>query len=151
MRKFFLSLLWRAAASDLHEMSFVSLPQHDINILREYIAFDKILAKNFYPVELFQLSTVGEIHNHTPIMKTKAVPSGIEGVFSPVDFVRFYFDGLIAHIRVGATALDHVERFGPLFLGQQKETGVVTISYETSLQRDTLEFLRNKTVFYPTP
>jgi hypothetical protein len=149
LRRFFHSLLWRAAASSLSEMSWVNLSKDDLERLRSAITDDTPFPNHFFPVELNQLSTIGEIHNHTPILKTKNRPI-LEGPEQKeIQYARFYFDGLIAHIRISETP-EEVERMGLLFLGNEKQNGVATIAYEASLQKDLVEFLKARTVM-PEP
>jgi hypothetical protein len=145
LRKFFQSLLWRAAASSLPEMCWMSLSVDDLEKLRKIIVGDAAFPNHLFPVELYQLSTIGEVHNHTPVLKTiqRPTPKGKEQ--REIEYARFYFDGLIAHIRISETP-DEIARMGMLFLGNEKRTGVVTIAYEASLQKDTFEFLKARTV-----
>lgn len=95
---------------------------------------------NFYPVELIQLSTLGVIHNLTPLAQEKLIPQ-IEGGPEEhlVPIYRFYFDGLIVHFRRNAD--DNIEPLGSLILGATDTFHVSTIPYEVSFQRENLEMV----------
>ncbi|WP_067275885.1 hypothetical protein [Mitsuaria sp. 7] len=101
LQLFFLSLLWRAGASDRDEFSDVVLSSDVLVDLTDRIV--RRDAGNFmdYPVQLFQLSTKGVMHNRTPILERKWT-LGLDGSRGPdVDYVRFYLDGLVAHVHIG--------------------------------------------------
>ena len=52
-------------------------------------------------MQLFQLCTRGIEHNRTPLIERKRtpLPSG-KGWGPEVSYVRFYFDGLVAHVHL---------------------------------------------------
>lgn len=97
LRKFFLSLLWRASASNLPEMSEVKLDKPDEEALTTFIRGGSDLPLSFYPCWLTQHHQVGFIHNQTPVKQVKTIPD-LEGSTSrSIPIYRFYFDGLVAH------------------------------------------------------
>ena len=59
LRMFFLSLLWRAAATDLVEFAEVHLNKEQLSQLTEMILSNNPEPLDFYPIELIQLSTIG--------------------------------------------------------------------------------------------
>lgn len=96
MRTFFLSLLWRAAASNLKEMADVILQDWEVEDLRQRVASGKPGPSKDYPILLDQITSVGFLHNRTPFIEDAEIP---EGSFKePARYVRFYFDGLVAKI-----------------------------------------------------
>lgn len=98
LRMFFLSLLWRCAASKRSEVSAIELPERDLEKLRLMIVEDRHTPIAAYPFTLTQLLEVGPIHNFAPVATT--IPSvEIDGqVSQPIPVFRFYLDGLIANI-----------------------------------------------------
>lgn len=101
LQLFFLSLLWRAAATKRPEFDDVSLPASVEEELRVRVLKGKPGALSDFPVQLFQLTTRGVEHNRTPLLESKRVPhpSGT-GWVGRADYVRFYFDGLVAHVHL---------------------------------------------------
>lgn len=99
LRLFFLSLLWRAAASDRPEFQEITLPIDDLDKIGKMIVEKKSDPWSYYPVYLTQFSSVGERHNHTPIATTLDIPNASGIKVGAMATYRFYFDGLIAHVR----------------------------------------------------
>jgi len=73
LRMFFLTLLWRAAATTLPEFSEVVLPDKDLEQLRQMICMSIVEPISFYPAYLIQLSTIGIAHNHAVIAQVKEI------------------------------------------------------------------------------
>lgn len=144
LRVFFLSLLWRAAASKLHEFNGVTLPQEDIEIIREILLGQKEPDATFYPVQLTQVSTKGLIHNQAPYLDIKYVPDldSENAAPHPVKTIRFYFDGLIAHFAIGTPPLENASDLGSLVVGNSATVVLSTVTFEDSMQgRDVLTVL----------
>ncbi|HWV51144.1 hypothetical protein [Pseudorhodoplanes sp.] len=129
LRLFFLSLLWRAAASDRWEMSQVSLPQEDLETLRIKVLTSDPEPISFYPVRILQLSTVGPTHNYSPIKLTGEHRHSGSGIF------RFYFEGLMAHVAINRNETG-AKQVGSLALGSEDRIIVPAVPYESSLQSD---------------
>ena len=136
MRLFFLSLLWRAAASDLSEFSEVSIADEHLVELSRLIVTGDAGDLSFYPCQLTQLSTYGVIHNQTPTRALKMLPPDGEFRFSPIGIptFRFYFDGLIAHMHIGHPLGLPVSSLGDLIVGAADTLVLSTIPYEDSRQ-----------------
>jgi hypothetical protein len=95
LQLFFVRLLWRAAATKRHEFSDVSLPVAVVEDLRQRVLKQQAGAYADYPVQLFQLADRGIEHNRTPKLEVRDLgPAGV------LQAVRFYFDGLTAHVYV---------------------------------------------------
>ncbi len=109
LRLFFLSLLWRAAATGRNEFSDVVLSTDSLEKLRLMILHESVEPLSFYPAVLTQLSTFGVIHNHTPLAKTKVVPALAGEPERRIPIFRFYFDGLIAHVHNQASDEGYTE------------------------------------------
>lgn len=136
LRLFFLSLLWRAAATQLKEFLDVVLPLDDVEKLRLMILNNDTEPLSFYSCQLTQLSTKGITHNHAPLRDTKYLPdlerSGNESI--ELQTFRFYFDGLIAHMHVGLPLSYNIKQLGNLIVGAENSLVLSTVTFEGSLQ-----------------
>lgn len=138
LRLFFLSLLWRAAATVRPEFTAVSLPPDDLERLRLMLVLGDPGPLDFYPTQLTQLYTKGEIHNHTPLAETKIIPAYNARPERQIPFFRFYFDGLVAHIHRHASDDGYTAGQSSLTVGHGDKLTVVAVPYETSFQRKIL-------------
>jgi len=135
LRLFFLTLLWRAAATNLPEFSAVQLPLEDLEQLRQMICSRTTEPISFYPAQLTQLSTMGVIHNHAPIPETKKIPSLQPGIPDrELPIIRFYFDGLIAHIHCHSSDAGFTSGLGNLIVGAEDSLIVSMQTYMDSYQ-----------------
>lgn len=137
LRLFLLSLLWRAAVTDLPEFDSVLLPADDIEHLRTLICTGNSGPMDFYPAQLTQLSTIGVIHNHAPFADIKSVPDLGGGDLTrhlQEPIFRFYFDGLIVHIYRRKFPSAEIQELGNLIVGQDDTLLVTTQTYEGSYQ-----------------
>ena len=133
---FFLSLLWRAAASERYEFKDVVLPPKDIELLRKILLGQEEPSPNFYPVQLTQISTKGLMHNQTPYPDIKYIPDiGNEGAEPyPMRTIRFYFDGLIAHFATELPPLHSASDLGNIVVGTEPTVVLSTVTFEDSMQ-----------------
>jgi hypothetical protein len=136
LRLFFLSLLWRAASSNLQEFSEIVLPDGDIEVLRASIVGGNVPAPSFYPCLLTQLSTLGIPHNMSPIADTKRVPSP-DGTWREIPIFRFYLDGLIAHFHRPHSESDELTASNAT-VGTTERLLVTTVPYERSIEASNL-------------
>jgi hypothetical protein len=132
LRLFFLSLLWRAAATTRPEFAEIVLPAADLDKLGRMVIENNSTPVDFYPMALVQLSTRGPPHNLGPIAEQKPIPNlpGLGHQNRP--FFRFYLDGLIAHVDRQASA--DIRELGPFIIGNGESLFVHTIPYERSWQ-----------------
>lgn len=139
LRLFFLSLLWRAAATSLPEFAEVDMPEDDLEVLRTMLLASQALPISFYPISLTQLSTKGFIHNMPPMADYKKIPSLIPGLRHRLErMYRFYFDGLIAHISLPDGSCNY-QKEGSLVLGATRDVVLSTVSYESSFQKENFD------------
>lgn len=136
LRLFFLSLAWRAAASTLKDFDDVKLPADEVERLRQMILARTPEPQSFYPVLLTQLSTLGVIHNQSPFLDAKVIPATGDHPERTVPILRFYFDGLVAHVHL--TDDEPIEGIAEMAVGYGPELLVTTVSYENSFQRENL-------------
>ena len=145
-RLFLMSLLWRAAASDLGEMSEVVLPQKDIEALGSMLRNNDPGPLSFYPAQIIQLSTKGQIHNQTPFADVKSVPSFVADIPPrSVRLFRFYFDGLVVHFHDQRADDGYTADLGNLVVGASASLDVATVPYEISFQAENLRAVMNDT------
>ncbi|WP_311791555.1 MULTISPECIES: hypothetical protein [Pantoea] len=130
LKLFFLSIVWRAAASTRDDMSDVILHHDLVERLRLAVASKNLLNSEEFPVRLHQIGNRGVPHNRTPIIEIQNFDLS---PYAPREylFCRIYLDGLIAHV-----ALDgdnhYSEKLGKFLLGADKELGVFVNSFEKS-------------------
>jgi hypothetical protein len=98
LRLFFLSLLWRAAATSLFEFNSVSMSANELTQLREMVLHGEVKPYHFYPVTLAQLSTRIFPHNTSRLIKRQPMVDSntgelVDGALREIDHYRFYFDG----------------------------------------------------------
>jgi hypothetical protein len=91
---FLLSILWRAAATELSEFREIRMSVEDLKRLGAALRERRKEPLDFYPAMLTQLSTRGPAHNMTAIADEKLVPDLETGDSFRVPIFRFYFDGL---------------------------------------------------------
>jgi hypothetical protein len=137
LRRFFLSLLWRAAASDRYELKQIAVPPQDLEELRQAVVGLDEPPLDFYPIQLTQLSTKGFMHNQTPIPDVKYAPN-LEDLEAPpyeLPTFRFYMDGLIAHVHRSLPAAYGAKVLGNLVIGGAEKSLVLsTVTFAESLQ-----------------
>ena len=137
LRLFFLSLLWRGAATNRVEFAEITLPDLDLECLRQMLVTGDPGPVNYYPIFLVQLSTLGKHQNLAPFSDTIYLFDETMNHFYVPRF-RFYFDGLIAWIlrppsdSPGKYQNEAVVGYGRTLL-------VSTVPYERSFQLENAE------------
>ncbi|EZP45591.1 hypothetical protein [Delftia sp. RIT313] len=96
----FLSILWRAAASKRSEFQDFTLEPAELEQLRVRVLNKDPGDFGEYPIQLFQISTLGIHHNRTPLMESKEIPNADASPTEIVEYARIYFDGLTAHLHL---------------------------------------------------
>lgn len=134
LRLFYLSVLWRAAATSREEFAEVQLPTAHLERLRSMVLNGDPRPLNFFPIVLAQLSTRGPAHNQTPLSGT--IDLGPEGPIQSqsVRIFRFFFDGLAAHVYRDQLPPSRLEGLGTLALGASETLSVTAIPFEGSFQ-----------------
>lgn len=141
LRLYFLSLLWRAAATSRHEFAEVEISCDDLERLRIMLIERNATPAYFYRIQLTQLSTKGVIHNMVPVAQYKEVRSSVIGMPHRLQKIfRFYFDGLIVHIHLPETEPTSTD-FGSMVLGANEDIVLSTVSYEHSFERENLNIV----------
>jgi hypothetical protein len=144
LRLFFLSLLWRAAATTLHEFNMVSLPQEELDQLRVMVLNGDVEPYHFYPIMLLQISTRSFPHNRAAgqLVKHELTIDPVTGLLSnetgrEIRFYRFFFDGLVAHMHINDDA-EHVAAMGSAVVGGGNELYIPTRPSEQSREMQLL-------------
>jgi len=131
VRMFFLSLLWRCAASKRKEVEAIALSADRLEQLRRMLVEDRHTPSRIYPFTLTQLLEVGSTHNLAPLAMT--MPSvTVEGRKSnPIPVFRFYIDGLIANI-----IREKSDEYGEFpFNEEERKMVVLTVTTDKSFER----------------
>jgi hypothetical protein len=130
---FFLSLAWRAAASDLPAMDLVSLEPEVLEDLRGRVATKDPGRFEDYPVVLHQIVTKGFEHNRVPLLEFAPGLPLRNGKLSMMRRIRFYFDGLVGHLYLRDHAEIHDDFMRDFTIGGGAlHTVVVTHTFEKS-------------------
>lgn len=130
IRLFFLSLLWRAAATTRPEFENVWLPANELEDLRIRVLTKQPGAAGDYPIQLFQLITRGPPHNRAPLMERKRIPNMDLTWGAEATYIRFYFDGLVAHIYLPRQGLSPA--FVETCIGVKDESIIFAHTFEES-------------------
>ncbi len=139
MRIFFLSLLWRAAATVLQEFEEVVLPQKKLEQLRRVIIGLDDDIRNLYPISLVNIATLGHTHNLGAIKQT--IDLGQNG-YGKQQIYRFYMSGLIIHFYIDDPSLCLLKNPIPyesaIYVGEE-QTLITHVAYEDSFQLQNLK------------
>lgn len=140
LRLFLLSVLWRAASSEMYEFAEITLPKESLARLAAILLKTEPDDPTFLPIGLVQLSTKGPPHNHSPIASSLEMPSFEDQPQCTVDIFRFYFDGLIVHFHRPSPRSNY-SAMGPLALGMEQRAVLPTVTYEGSLQLKNMKLI----------
>jgi hypothetical protein len=107
LRLFFLSLLWRAAATELPAFKAVDLSPEELEKLRLMVSKGETEPVEFFPIQLIQLSTRNVPHNFAAEKITKHEPVSdpttgqlLPDRFRAIDVYRLFFDGLVVYFEI---------------------------------------------------
>ena len=123
LQLFFLSVVWRSAATQRPEFSYVQLPAHVVEDLRRRVHDKDPGPFRDYPVQLFQIVSKGIPHNRVPILERTTIELET-GERLEMNYVRVYFDGLVARVHVSLR-----DRFDERYLGTCLRSGESTIIF----------------------
>ncbi len=151
LRLFALSLLWRAAASTLYEMSEINMPDPDLIQLTRMVRERDPHPLSFYPVVFTQLSTIGPSHNLTPLAMKLVLPNlGLEtdGAVHPI--FRLYLDGLTMHFYRPDDQAPEPPWADNIAVGPSSKLYVTTVTFEASFQAQNIDHITKYSAFnYP--
>lgn len=145
-RRFLLSLLWRAAASNMFEFKEVELPKQHLERLRKAVVGPNEEREDFFPAALVQLSTMGVTHNLGPIAQTKIIPAIGREPELEIPIFRFYFDGLIVHFHNQVRDNGHTKKLGEQVVGFGEKLTLTTVTFEASFQYENLKNVWSETI-----
>lgn len=132
LRLFCLSLLWRAATTNLTGFSTITLPPSRLGLLTDMLLSNRATPFEHFPVHLIQLRTRGGWHNQSPIKQIKRFADA-DGAEREMGTFRFYMDGLVIHIDDEVDDPVHW-RFKGIALGEASKQTVLTMPFEKSFQ-----------------
>lgn len=136
LRLFFLSLLWRAANTDIWQYG-IRLSDERNALLRDMLNSGSAEPLDAFPVALIQLTTKGPWQNVGPRVELKRIGESPDAPGAERRFFRFYLDGLIIHIDDDETDAGH-DRHGKLAIGKDRSFAALTRTYEGSYQEEWL-------------
>ena len=145
LRLFFLSLLWRAAASEREEFDEIVLDEHELEFLRKMVAQSEPEPLEFFPISLIQLSSIGLKHNHTPLAQNMTIPSLVNGEPEwEAPIFRFYLDGLVIHFSRLSIEDNRKRDLGDLIVAGGKRLVVTTVPFERSAQFNNIQAIMSE-------
>jgi hypothetical protein len=137
LKRFFLSIAWRAAASDRPEMRFVQADASRVERLRKIVVGDVPVGARELPLTLIQLSTNGPAHNLTPITGVKSQSAYGSKPEKRMEIVRVYVDGLICHMHWESDDFEYSEG-NELIIGGADKLLVLGVEFSASAQYENL-------------
>jgi hypothetical protein len=139
LRKFFLSVLWRAAVSKRSEFKDIIIDVMSLNKLRKIVRGDIEGSMSDFPCVLIINTTKGQPQNLAPLRQIIDVPpmNGFRG--DKIKIFRFFLDGLVLHIGRKAMDIRLQGKWIPRLVGSSDKLYAIGIPYEISWQRDNLE------------
>ncbi|HAV4459572.1 TPA: hypothetical protein ACIFCT_002740 [Acinetobacter baumannii] len=150
LRLFILSLLWRSCVSQRAGFNEICLPEDELRILKEMLINRDAGQYFYFPITLIQLSTKGKIHNQTPFIDELIVkPIFDEDIEKSYPIIRYYFDGLVVHIRLTKDE-ESAKNVGNLFIGNDKDLLLTTVTYDESFQNQNMKAIQNRHIFEAT-
>ena len=146
MRMFLLSLLWRAAATSLSEFREIALSKQQMEILGECLRKNDAPELNFFPATMTQISSVGIMHNLSPIAQTKPSMEIFGETIEKEEIFRFYFDGLIVHF-YRAPSKKTMAGIKHMMIGQKGKVRIPTLPFEGSWEQENLTISEEESEF----
>lgn len=137
LRMFFLSIVWRAAASSRREFADVQLSEEVLEDLRQRVLMRDAGSVWDYPIVLDQLITRGVPQNRTPITEITQVPVKGSKDLASVPSVRIYLDGLVAKV-VLAKGVDLDRNAAGIFLGASDRSIIFARPFEQSRTKENM-------------
>lgn len=135
LRLFFISIVWRSAASSRPEFKHMRLEADELEDFRQRVLLRNPGDALEYPIILDQIITRGDDHNRTPILDDFSFPESEGRAPVSVPMVRIYMDGLVALVLLTKDK-DIAQRCGAMCLGAQDKTSLMVHSFECSRTRD---------------
>lgn len=137
LRLFFLSVLWRCAASTRVQFAEIFLPSVQLEYLRQIVAGESEPKNDDWPTTLVLLTTKGEPQIQGPIAQEIDMKSlGFNLPSLPI--FRFFFDGLIVHIGRKPSDESLLNSWKGRVVGTSENLFFIGRPYEESSQEDNL-------------
>lgn len=137
LHRFVLSIIWRAAASNLPDMSDVKIDSNIEERLRQALLDNAPPPLELFPTSVTQLTTLGEVHNQTPYIDVKRQPAMLGLAAKDMRILRLYIDGLIFHSHFDSKDVEPLNG-NSLIIGASDKLIVSGVTYERSFQYENL-------------
>ena len=134
LKLFLLSILWRFLTSKLKPLSYLENIGIDLDEIAKHIRDGTTPADGTYRISLYQFTTRGYQHNHTPTIQEMTIDNNDNPTL--VRFYRLYFDGLMVYFY--AKNEDAIPNSAPLFIGEAENLVVLGRPFENSRQEHEL-------------
>jgi hypothetical protein len=143
LRMFFLSVLWRCAASTRVQFAEMSLPPAHLEYLRQIVAGETEPDDSDWPATLLLLTSKGEPQIQAPIAQEFDMLSlGFD--LPSVPIFRFFFDGLIVHMGREPADGTLLDNWGGRVVGVNGGLMLIGRTYEKSWQENNLYQLQHE-------
>lgn len=131
LRLFFLSILWRAAVTEMKEFSEIELTDDDVEKIRLILLKKVEDDLSFFPISLATFDKKGEIHNFGGLKNEEFIPFPHNKL---VNVFRFFIDGLIIRFYIDSG----YDKNAPNILCNKKEIIINNIQWDNSWQRQNI-------------
>lgn len=143
LRLFFLSVLWRCAASTRVQFAEIHLLPSELEYLRQIVAGECEPADSDWPAVLVLLTTRGEPQIQAPIAQEIDMRSlGFDLPSLPI--FRFFFDGLIVHMGREAADVCLLDKWGKRVVGLNDSLILIGRPYANSSQESNIYHLQHE-------
>ena len=143
LRMFFLSVLWRCAASTRVQFAEISMPPAHLEYLRQIVAGETEPNDSDWPATLLLLTSKGEPQIQAPMAQEIDLRSlGFD--LPSVPIFRFFFDGLIVHMGRSPADDTLLDNWGGRVVGVDDKLTMMGRPYEKSWQEDNLYQLQHE-------
>lgn len=130
LKLFLLSILWRFLSSRLSFLSYLDNIGIDLDEIAQHIKSNTAPLEGIYRISLYQLTTRGHPHNHTPTIQEMNMDC--DKSQSLVRYYRIYFQGLVVYFYArNETAFPDS---ASLFVGEAEKLVVLGRPFENSRQ-----------------
>lgn len=138
IRLFFLSIVWRVAASNRPEFNNVNLDAQILEDLRQRILTNKAGKYYDYPISFDQITTKGDHHNRAPFLEYSPL-SSTTGNSEECLSLRIYFEGLVTRVHFPGNL--KITREEKIYLGAGPDLYIIAREYEKTRTKSDLEVI----------
>jgi hypothetical protein len=107
LRRFLLSVHWRAAISGLPQFSEVQLEKEDLNTLREYLLGKADLHQTDFPISILRFADLKTEFNTSPYLDIVKTQNKLTEQWFELHRINYYFSGL--QVMIGLRRTDSIQ------------------------------------------